>query len=70
MDGQRFGTSFDPATIAQLSAAYDKVLAHLNGKARDPADHEIAAKHIIALAAAGERDPDRLCQGTLARLGG
>jgi hypothetical protein len=67
VDGQRCASALDPATIAQLSAVYDKVLAHLHGK--EP-DYEAIAKHIIALAAQGERDPNRLCQGTLARLGG
>ena len=30
---------------------------------------EMIAKHIIYLAAGGERDPDKLCEGALARLG-
>ena len=71
MDGQRFvGSTFDPETIAKLSAAYERVLAQLNGNGRRPSDHEVVARQIIALAAEGERDPERLCQGTLARLGG
>jgi len=58
------GSTFDPDALDKLTAAYAKATAQLNGNA----DPETVAKYIIALASEGERDPDRLCQGALARL--
>ena len=60
--------SFDAETLVLLSAAYDKVVTALHGKGQCMPDPAIVAKHIIGLASEGERDPDKLCQGALARL--
>ena len=54
-------TTFDPETIAVLTAAYQNAI-----KGQSAAVREIIAKHIIALASEGERDPHKLCEGALA----
>ena len=58
------GSTFDPDAISKLSAAYEKAVDGQPAPVR-----EMIAKHIIYLAAGGERDPDKLCEGALARLG-
>ena len=55
------GATFDPKTIAVLTAAYDKAIEGQSASAR-----EVIAKRIIELACEGERDVDKLCQGALA----
>lgn len=55
------GATFDPEIIAALTAAYENAI-----QGQPVAVHEIVAKHIIALASAGESDPHKLCQGALA----
>src|SRR5215469_3903057 len=57
------GTTFDPETIAALTAAYDKAI-----EGQPASAHEIIGKCIIELASAGERDQDKLCHGALALL--
>ena len=64
--------AFDPATIVILDSALDKAWrttqrqAKLNGNAE--AARMVLAKHIIDMAATGERDHQRLIDGALARL--
>lgn len=66
--------SFDPSTIAILSAALDEAWRQveadrtyqLNGNVEGARD--ALAKHIINMAAQGMRDPERLVLGALARL--
>ena len=57
------GTTFDPETIAMLTAAYYKAI-----EGQPAFTHEIIAKCIIELASAGERDQDKLCHGALVLL--
>ena len=62
-------TVFDPETVAVLGAAFDKTIAALrDGRQPEPV-REAIAERIIALAAKGERDPDRLCEATLTAMG-
>ena len=77
LDGQKF----DGETIRQMGIAFELALASLRAAPdwNDPV-REALAHCIIALAKAGERDPERLCDGALravspaslrrARLGG
>jgi hypothetical protein len=60
--------SFDPETLAILSAAYDKAIVGLHDSGQPEIVREIIAKKIIALAMKGERDADRLCASALAAI--
>jgi hypothetical protein len=65
-------TTFNPETLHILGSALDdawqrlEVRVHLNGSGE--AIRTILAKHIIAMAQQGERDPQRLIEGALTRL--
>ena len=52
-----------------LGAAFDKIIAALHDGRQPEIVRETIAKRIIALAAKGERNPDRLCKRTLAAMG-
>jgi hypothetical protein len=60
------GGAFDPEVVAIMGAAYSAVVADLCLSDRDEAVALRAARRIIELAAAGERDPERLKATTLA----
>ena len=62
-------TTFDPDTAAMLGAAFDKTIAALHDSGQPEIVREAIAKHIVALAAKGERNPDLLCKAALATLG-
>jgi hypothetical protein len=58
--------NFDPETVRLMGIAFEIALASL----RPPPDYgnplrEALARKIIELAKAGERDPERLCEGAL-----
>ena len=65
-------TTFNPEALHILGSALDdawqrlEVRVHLNGSGE--ATRTILAKHIIAMAQQGERDPQRLIEGALTRL--
>ena len=68
-------TAFDPETVGVLSGALDdawrqveadKATYKVDGHAE--ATRETLAKHIVDMAKRGERDPQRLILGALARL--
>jgi hypothetical protein len=61
--------NFDPETVAVLGAAFDKTIAALHDGRQPEIVRETIAKRIIALAAKGERNPNRLCETTLAAMG-
>ena len=61
-------TAFDPEAAAILGAAYDKAVAALRIGEQNEAVRDVIAKHVVALAAKGERDPDRLCDAVLTSL--
>jgi hypothetical protein len=61
LDGQRF----DPETIRVMGLAYEMALIALRLGDRGDLANEVVAQKIIALAKAGERDPERLCEGVL-----
>jgi hypothetical protein len=60
---------FDNEVAAVLVAAYDKAVFSLEDKGQPGLVREIIAKRIIALAAAGERNSDKLCETALVSLG-
>jgi hypothetical protein len=62
-------TVFDADTAAMLGAVFDRTMVALHGDGQPEIVRETIAKRIIAMAAKGERDPDRLCESALAALG-
>ena len=66
LDGQKF----DGETIRLMGIAFESALASF-GATPDPEDpiRAALARNIIALAKAGEQDPERLSEGALRALG-
>jgi hypothetical protein len=60
--------AFDADTTAVLVAAYERVRAEIEIKGLPKVMSEVAARRIIALAAKGERDADRLSTAALATI--
>jgi len=60
------GQSFDGETVRLMGIAFEIALASLGATLDrdDPVRSELA-RNIIALAQAGEHDPERLCDGAL-----
>jgi hypothetical protein len=63
-------SAFDPETVKTLCEAYDKCSKALHDAGQPEIVNQVIAERIISLAKQGERDPDRLCEGALAALGG
>jgi hypothetical protein len=61
-------SDFDPETKRALTRALEMTRAALG--LTDHYANGIIAKRITELAMAGERNPDRLCEGTLEKLRG
>ena len=60
------GYKFDGETIRQMGIAFEMALASLRATpAHNDPIRAALAECIIALAQAGERDPERLCDGAL-----
>jgi hypothetical protein len=59
--------SFDAETVRLMGVAFEIALATLRPPDSDPLREAVAWK-IIELAKAGERDPERLCDGALKDL--
>jgi hypothetical protein len=62
--------SYDPATIAVLRRALDEVLLDARFHRNRGASALEIAEHILAQAAAGERDLERLKSSAFRKLGG
>jgi hypothetical protein len=60
--------AFDAEATAALVVAYDKAIARIDHHDQPGSVREIVARRIIALAAKGERNPDRLCAAALATI--
>jgi hypothetical protein len=60
------GHHFDGETLRQMGIAFEMALASLGSTpaCNDPI-RKALGQGIIALAQVGERDPERLCEGTL-----
>jgi hypothetical protein len=63
------GTSFDPETTRVMGTAYDKARKMLHDKGQPFIVQEVIARNIIAVARAGERDPDKICAQVLVSFG-
>ena len=59
------GHRFDAETVRLMGIAYEMALVALLQRRREDPLREAAAHKIIELAEAGERDPERLCEGAL-----
>jgi hypothetical protein len=57
--------SFDPETLRLMGVAFEIALAALRPLDCPDPIREGVARKIIELAKAGERDPERLCEGAL-----
>ena len=62
--------SYDPSTIATLRRALDEVLVDTRFRRRKSASALEIAEHLLAQAAAGERDLDRLKSSAFSKLTG
>ena len=56
-------------TIRVMGLAFEMALIALRLADRDDLANEVVAQKIIALAKAGERDPERLCDGVMKDFG-
>ena len=61
--------AFDPDTIKIISQAYDKACRALHDRAQPDVVNELIAKRIIAMAKAGDRDLQRMCDRVLEDVG-
>jgi hypothetical protein len=59
------GKKFDQETIRVMGLAYEMALVALRLGDRGDLANDVIAGKIIKLAEAGERDPERLCEGVL-----
>jgi hypothetical protein len=61
----RDGFGLDPEAKRVMGVAFEMACVALRLNGRGDCTREALAKRIIALAKAGERNPDRLCEGAL-----
>ena len=59
------GEKFDPETIRVMGLAFEMALVALRLADRGDLANDVLARKIMDLAKAGERDPERLCEGVL-----
>jgi hypothetical protein len=59
------GHQFEPETIRVMGLGFEMTMVALRLSDRDDVSKETVARKIIALAQAGERDPERLCESVL-----
>ena len=59
------GHKFDSETIRVMGLAFEMALVALRLADRGDLANEVLARRIMDLAKAGERNPERLCQGVL-----
>ena len=59
------GQRFDSETIRVMGLAFEMALVALRLSDRGDLANDILAHEIVELAKAGERDPERLCEGVL-----
>jgi len=57
------GEKFDPETIRVMGLAFEMALVALRLADRGDLANDVLARKIMDLAKAGERDPERLCEG-------
>ena len=59
------GQKFDPETIRVMGLAFETARVALRLADRADLANEVLAQKIVDLAKAGERDPERMCEGVL-----
>jgi hypothetical protein len=59
------GQNFDSETIRVMGLAFEMTLVALRLADRGDLANDVLARKIVDLAKAGERDPERLCEGVL-----
>ena len=59
------GHQFEPETIRLMGLGFEMTMVGLRLADRDDVSKETVARKIIAVAKAGERDPERLCESVL-----
>jgi hypothetical protein len=59
------GHQFEPETIRLMGLGFEMTMVGLRLADRDDVSKETVARKIIALAQAGERDPERMCESVL-----
>jgi len=59
------GQTFDAETIRVMGLAFEMALVALRLADRGDLANDVLARRIMDLAKAGERDPERLCEGVL-----
>jgi hypothetical protein len=59
------GQKFDPETIRVMGLAFETARVALRLADRGDLANEVLAEKIVDLAKAGERDPERMCEGVL-----
>ena len=64
------GQTFDAETIRVMGLAFEMAMVALRLADRDDLANEVLARRIMDLAKAGERDPERLCDGVLLEFRG
>ena len=62
-------SAFGPDATQAMDAAFEKACETLRNGGQPDIAKEVIAKRIIELTQEGERDPDRLCERTLAAIG-
>jgi hypothetical protein len=62
------GHKFDPETIRVMGLAYEMARVALRLSDRGDLANEVLAHKIIDIAQAGERNPERLCDGVLREI--
>jgi hypothetical protein len=60
--------AFDSEATAALATAYEKAIAWIEPREQPAMMGEIVARRIIALAAKGVRNPERLCAAAIATV--
>jgi hypothetical protein len=63
------GLAFDPETIKAITTAYERACSELQLVDRTDPLTELVAKTIITVAETGERDPERIRQMAMEKLG-
>ncbi len=62
-------SAFDPDTIKAITTAYERARSELRLVDRSDPLTELVARTIISVAETGERDPDRIRQIAMEKLG-
>lgn len=62
-------TCFDAEESVVINKAFDRTCKALRDAGQPESAREAAARHLIAIAGRGERDPDKMCETVLVSFG-